>query len=435
LRRAAVFVLILFFSGCAYYNAFYNAKKYYNEGINLKKKGKSGYVQKLKSSAEKCEKVIAWYPKSKWVDDAIFLLGVDLYELGNYMKAEIKFRELLMYFPHSDFIPLGNLYLGKTLISQGRFEEAMDYINKAYNSKNKEVKRLAAEEKLNIYLEKNENDKVIEAGRDYIKKNPERKVEILKLIGDAYFKKGDLKNAIKYYNELLKMESVYRDSVSLKLSNIYLDLDSLDKALEVLKGNDGIEAQILKGKIYLLSNKLDSSEKVLTEDANVRRDKYGLIGDILLSDLYELKNDTTNELKYLKRAAGLNLDDSLKRFAQIKSDYIETLLKSSQDSTNNDSLLSYKLFLLAESYMIDRGDVETACKLYNRVYEEYPDSPIAPKAVYAVGYLYLNQKNDTTEAVFKFDTLLQKYPETIYSNEVKKLINEIKIKRNTEEKE
>jgi len=435
LRRAAAFVLILFFSGCAYYNAFYNAKKYYNEGINLKKKGKSGYVQKLKSSAEKCEKVIAWYPKSKWVDDAIFLLGVDLYELGNYMKAEIKFRELLMYFPHSDFIPLGNLYLGKTLVSEGRFEEAMDYINKAYNSKNKEVKRLAAEEKLNIYLEKNENDKVIEAGRDYIKKNPERKVEILKLIGDAYSKKGDLKNAIKYYSELLKMGSVYRDSLSLKLSNIYLDLDSLDKALEVLKGNDGIEAQILKGKIYLLSNKLDSSEKVLTEDANVRRDKYGLIGDILLSDLYELKNDTTNELKYLKRAAGLNLDDSLKRFAQIKSDYIETLLKSSQDSTNNDSLLSYKLFLLAESYMIDRGDVETACKLYNRVYKEYPDSPIAPKAVYAVGYLYLNQKNDTTEAVFRFNTLLQKYPETIYSNEVKKLINEIKIKRNTEEKE
>lgn len=48
----------------------------------------------LDKAIEKCAKVISVYPKSKWVDDAILMLGECYYQKHDYDKAMRKFSEL-----------------------------------------------------------------------------------------------------------------------------------------------------------------------------------------------------------------------------------------------------------------------------------------------------------------------------------------------------
>ena len=112
-----LFSTILLFSGCAYYNTFYNAKKFYREAEKERQKRertqvvelspeeqerlrRSGFgrgtdlnrastteMQNYQRAVEKASKVLEFYPKSKYIDDAIMLLGECFYYRREYSKA------------------------------------------------------------------------------------------------------------------------------------------------------------------------------------------------------------------------------------------------------------------------------------------------------------------------------------------------------------
>lgn len=135
-------VILLSLSGCAYYNTFFNAKKYFNdaekdrekriEDIKKKKqdsnidinKPSSSELKNYNDSIEKASKVLEIYPKSKYVDDALFLLGKCFYRKQDYSKAKRKFLELYDNFPNSNFVPESRLWLGKTNIELRDYETA-----------------------------------------------------------------------------------------------------------------------------------------------------------------------------------------------------------------------------------------------------------------------------------------------------------------------
>lgn len=114
----AIFVFsILFGMDCAYFNTFYNAKKYYHRGLEEYKKsqteklgtttstpssriGGSTYFQR---AVEKALKLLEYYPKSRYVDDALLLLGNAYYYQGEYLSALRRYEELLEKFPQSEF--------------------------------------------------------------------------------------------------------------------------------------------------------------------------------------------------------------------------------------------------------------------------------------------------------------------------------------------
>ncbi len=52
------------------------------------------------------------------------------------------------------------------------------------------------------------------------------------------------------------------------------------------------------------------------------------------------------------------------------------------------------------------------------IYTDYPESPLAPKALYASGWILENKLDKLDSAAILYDTLKQKYPKTVYANKI-----------------
>ena len=97
--------------GCAYFNTFYSAKKNFNEAEsqlrqNPDPEARAGAAQAAlyDKSILGATKVIREYPKSKWVDDAVLMIGRCQLAKGEYAEARVKFDELAQNFPKSDLL-------------------------------------------------------------------------------------------------------------------------------------------------------------------------------------------------------------------------------------------------------------------------------------------------------------------------------------------
>ncbi|MBI5710254.1 MAG: tetratricopeptide repeat protein [Candidatus Eisenbacteria bacterium] len=164
-RIAALALLGLLASSCAYYNTFYLARKYYfkaTEGLPypVEKTSASSAVNYNKS-IDYSKKVLGNYPKSKWVDDAyllwacellgkddplqtinmlqdyplrfaqspkkgeaLFFLGVAYRQARKYRDAEQTLAQFLELAPKSDLAPYAYLERARALTAAGRDSEA-----------------------------------------------------------------------------------------------------------------------------------------------------------------------------------------------------------------------------------------------------------------------------------------------------------------------
>ena len=91
--------LLIFCSGCAYFNTFYNARRYYEEGekARLENMGESlpsSAKNAYQSVIDKSIIILNKYPQSKYVLPAMLLIGKSRYHLGEYTQAENMFRRL-----------------------------------------------------------------------------------------------------------------------------------------------------------------------------------------------------------------------------------------------------------------------------------------------------------------------------------------------------
>jgi TolA-binding protein len=114
---AAIFAL----QGCgAYFNIYYNTKKFYKEALEEQKrrgpdnKPTSTEIQKYDKAIEKASKLLQLHPKSRYVDDALLLLGECFFYKQEYLKAQRKFQELITIFPKSGLAPRAQIWLAKT---------------------------------------------------------------------------------------------------------------------------------------------------------------------------------------------------------------------------------------------------------------------------------------------------------------------------------
>ncbi len=119
-------------SGCAYYNTLYNARQKFDQALDLKRRADperdriSAQEEKLyQESFDRAARVVKYWPDSKWVDDALLLMGRSAYEKGDYSTALRKFDEILTIFPDSELAVRARLEKGRTLIATRDFGPAV----------------------------------------------------------------------------------------------------------------------------------------------------------------------------------------------------------------------------------------------------------------------------------------------------------------------
>jgi len=124
LKAFAVSILFsVFFNGCAYFNTFYNAKTYYAEAQKATNRNQSGLVsrdeiQLYAKAIEKSKKLLTKYPKSKYTDDAQFIIARSYYYRQDYRLARRYFEELPKQYPGSPYAAEVPLWLGRCLLHQ-----------------------------------------------------------------------------------------------------------------------------------------------------------------------------------------------------------------------------------------------------------------------------------------------------------------------------
>src|SRR5512143_576832 len=151
--RYALLVLFLF-SGCStyqnitgYFNTYYNAKKAFGEAVDAaelsRAKGRDSLyfapykldaaaVAKFDKVVEKCSKLIEFYEKSDWVDDAILMIGKSYVYEDENESAIRKFKELFDNFPTSGLINDAKLWTAKALYFSGKDDEALRAVKELF---------------------------------------------------------------------------------------------------------------------------------------------------------------------------------------------------------------------------------------------------------------------------------------------------------------
>lgn len=75
-----------------------------------------------------------------------------------------------------------------------------------------------------------------------------------------------------------------------------------------------------------------------------------------------------------------------------------------------DSISPYYLSRAAEIYKEMPGKALTAVVTYNKVLTEYPESPLAARSVFMIGFVFDDKLQDSARAVKSYTHFLRQYP-------------------------
>ncbi len=182
----------------AYFNTFFESNKLFNEAfdeyrsslisvfnrkldsLGISPPVSSSVKDKLDKAIERSSKIIQFHKNSKFIDDAVLIIGKSYYLLTDYYKAERTFNEFLSKFSSSVLADEAILYLGRTKVKLDKTAEGEKIFKNLFqNSSSSEIKSLAARD-LGILAYNNKKfDEAIEyfkASIDFSSDN-ERKAE------------------------------------------------------------------------------------------------------------------------------------------------------------------------------------------------------------------------------------------------------------------
>ncbi len=124
LAIAALSTAALLGTGCAYFNTFHYAKKHYAEAERQRVKAPDAkpsnqILELYEKSMKKCAKILTDYAGSRWVDDALLLMGKCARARGEHSLAIRKFEELIAFYPQSGKIPEARYETGVAYLEEG----------------------------------------------------------------------------------------------------------------------------------------------------------------------------------------------------------------------------------------------------------------------------------------------------------------------------
>jgi TolA-binding protein len=121
--------------------------------------------------------------------------------------------------------------------------------------------------------------------------------------------------------------------------------------------------------------------------------------------------------------------DSL--FSIIYNDYQDRTIVNAAANKLNKPLIDLKfdpakdMYASAEDVML-QGNYDQSITGFYKIYHEYPKSPIAPQALYSAGWILENEVFLLDSAASVYDTLIAKYPSSVYVKQVTKKVTAYK---------
>jgi tetratricopeptide (TPR) repeat protein len=180
-------------------------------------------------------------------------------------------------------------------------------------------------------------------------------------------------------------------------------------------------------KSIILKDRFEIGNLFFTE-LNIPDSAYKYYTEILQS---EPNPDYTARTLYALGSYYLTKNDSVKAdslFLVIYDNYkYMSIVNAAANKLGKDIIdLKYDpakdIYASAEKEMLDNQYDSSLAKL-RFIYDQYPSSPLAPKALYASGWILENQLDKPDSAARLYDSLTVKYPSTVYAGKIKQKIS------------
>ncbi len=265
-------IVLLFASGCgkgsflgkrydnftAYYNTFYNAKKEYRTGLNsIERAGENdinrnqylpifitpdrvsnqtNFDEAIKKSAD----ILRENPNSKWVDDALLLIGQSYFYLKNYVGAEQKFQEVMDL--GGELQDEARFWLGRTLIASNDFSRGLDHLEVSLNREGVSGRWLPhlGMSLAELYVKQESWAEAITALEQSIEGMKDKGLASRAqfLLGQVYETLGQYGNATQSYSKVLKYKPDYPLVYAAQISRTRVEgfFGDQDQALRLLRG-------------------------------------------------------------------------------------------------------------------------------------------------------------------------------------------------------
>ena len=121
---------------CAYFNTVYNAKTYFHEGEKLVRHDTLSIdSDNFDKAIEKSTAIIVRYPDTRWIDDALFMMGASYYYKGDYSRAVEKLDFLVQNYPESGFYYEAQYLIGLANYKLEKYGSAVVALKEAMMSK------------------------------------------------------------------------------------------------------------------------------------------------------------------------------------------------------------------------------------------------------------------------------------------------------------
>lgn len=430
-------LLALQFSGCAYFNTFYHARQYYEDaernraGVSPERRPTVG-LDLYEKSMKKCAKVIVEYPDSKWVDDAILLMGKCMFSKGDYIAALGKFNEVKRYYADGGNVEEAEFYRAKSLIALGRHDEAVAILDH-FREKGKKGHRAEA-----IYLfatVEHEREHYEEAAGGFAQflergDDGEERDRALYLLGDSYRQMGDYEEAYRAFEERLDnalLPPEERLNTSLELTEVlveegrfedaYRELEEIRK--DVTAREDSLKIDYRKGRGLLAEGRIDEAVALYEEalldapSSEVAADMAFDLGEVYLNHYGQKDSAAAAFRKVTSHPARPEIKGEASRASLALNNYIQLREEYVADGADTARIQ----FLLAENELFQFDEVDSAYRRYDLVADRFAESEYAPKALAAKIYLLEHRGVDQVEKDSVLFRLVRRYPRSKQATE------------------
>ncbi|RKX19008.1 MAG: hypothetical protein DRP26_04190 [Candidatus Zixiibacteriota bacterium] len=228
-RKSSILLLVVLSFSCVYYNLFYNAKQNFKlaeenqrrSQINSRQQRSSMLAGSIlfqepsasmternlyKTAIDKANRVVVFHPESKYVDDALWIIGKSRYNMTEYITADKRFRELVIKYPDSKYVDDAYYYIGMSQFWLRSYDLALEAFSKVMKMRKSPYKDDAAYMiALMDFLQENYNS-AITSFTDFLKSYPKSDSAALVqyCIGASYDSLGEYNMALMAYKNVTR---------------------------------------------------------------------------------------------------------------------------------------------------------------------------------------------------------------------------------------
>ena len=307
----AILVILTLLGSCAYYNTFYNAKELFEQASSkdLESNGRASRAaqQEFNEVIKKCTSLLEYYPNSKYVDDAIYIMALSFYKKGGSTTQVFEqCDKLIQYFPNSEFYTDAIILKAQTHRDLSRLDEAYSLLEEQIlNPRDPKDEAKVLLKMADFYTEDKEYEKAsfyLSIIIDEHKLTPEYK-QASYFAGLNYFAEENYQEAVNALERFLKIkndhEIKYDARYYIALSNYHLKnystaLKQTKKLYEdEYRKDEKSKITILQGKILLASGQEDEGIKILNAlIKGNQRGQFSAETNYVLGDYYLTNTDS-----------------------------------------------------------------------------------------------------------------------------------------------